>query len=38
MHRFDTAWAGLSEDERHRARAIHLDARPDHVTVAFAKD
>lgn len=38
MHRFDTAWAGLSDDERTRARAIHLDARPDHVTVAFAKD
>lgn len=38
MHRFDTAWAGLSDDERRRTRAIHLDARPDHVTVAFAKD
>jgi cell division protein FtsQ len=38
MHTFDTAWAGLSEAERARARAIHLDARPDHVTVAFAKD
>ncbi|HET9622978.1 MAG TPA: FtsQ-type POTRA domain-containing protein [Kofleriaceae bacterium] len=38
MHTFDTAWAGLSEDERARARAIHLDARPDHVIVAFAKD
>ncbi len=38
MHTFDAAWAGLSEAERARARAIHLDARPDHVTVAFAKD
>ena len=35
---FDTAWAGLSDAERARTRAIHLDARPDHVTVAFAKD
>jgi cell division protein FtsQ len=35
---FDTAWAGLSPDERARTRAIHLDTRPDHVTVAFAKD
>jgi cell division protein FtsQ len=38
MRTFDTAWAGLSDAERGRARAIHLDARPDHVTVAFAKD
>ena len=38
MRTFDTARAGLSEGERARARAIHLDARPDHVTVAFAKD
>ncbi|HEX7842187.1 MAG TPA: FtsQ-type POTRA domain-containing protein, partial [Kofleriaceae bacterium] len=35
---FDTAWAGLSDAERGRARAIHMDTRPDHVTVAFAKD
>lgn len=35
---FDAAWAGLSEAERARARAIHLDVRPDHVTVAFAKN
>jgi cell division protein FtsQ len=43
---FDTAWAALSDAERARARAIHLDVspgippgnRPDHVTVAFAKD
>jgi cell division septal protein FtsQ len=35
---FDTAWAGLSDAERTRARAIHMGARPDHVTVAFAKD
>lgn len=38
MHTFDAAWAGLSEAERARTRAIHLDARPDHVIVAFAKD
>lgn len=38
IHAFDTAWAGLSDAERTRARAIHMDARPDHVTVAFAKD
>lgn len=35
---FDTAWAELTAAERARTRAIHLDARPDHVTVAFAKD
>jgi cell division protein FtsQ len=38
MHRFDTAWAALSDAERERARAVHLGARSDHVTVAFAKD
>ena len=38
MHTFDAAWASLSDAERARTRAIHLDARPDHVTVAFAKD
>lgn len=38
LHAFDTAWAGLSGAERARARAIHLSARPDHVTVAFATD
>lgn len=38
MLTFDTAWAELGDAERARARAIHLDARPDHVTVAFAKD
>lgn len=38
MHTFDAAWQSLSDAERTRARAIHLDARPDHVTVAFAKD
>jgi cell division septal protein FtsQ len=38
MHTFDAAWAGLTEAERARARAIHLDGRSDHVTVAFAKD
>ena len=36
---FDAAWAALSPDERHQARAIHLDhdTRPDHVTVDFAR-
>lgn len=38
MRTFDTAWAALSDSERDRARAVHVDARPDHVTVAFAKD
>ena len=35
---FDAAWGALDDLERARARAIHLDARSDHVTVAFAKD
>ncbi len=38
MHTFDVAWAELSDAERASARAIHLDPRPDHVTVALAKD
>jgi cell division protein FtsQ len=38
IHTFDTAWAGLHDAERARARAIHIAARPDHVTVAFAHD
>jgi hypothetical protein len=38
LHAFDTAWAGLSDAERTRTRAIHLGARPDHVTVAFATE
>ena len=38
MRTFDAAWAELSDTERARARAIHLDVRPDHVTVAFAKN
>jgi cell division septal protein FtsQ len=38
IHTFDAAWADLSDDERARARAVHLDVRPDHLTVAFAKD
>jgi cell division protein FtsQ len=37
MHTFDAAWAELSDDERARARAIHLDIRNDHVTVAFSQ-
>ena len=36
MHTFDVAWAQLDESERSRARAIHLDPRLDHVTVAFS--
>jgi cell division protein FtsQ len=32
---FDVAWAELGESERARARALHLDIRSDHVTVAF---
>ena len=36
MTTFDIAWAELDPAERLRARAVHLDARPDHVTVAFA--
>jgi len=35
MHTFDSAWAELSAPERLRARAIHVDARIDQVTVAL---
>jgi cell division protein FtsQ len=35
MQTFDATWAELSPTERARARAIHLDTRPDHVTVAL---
>jgi cell division protein FtsQ len=35
MKTFDTAWAELADGERARARAIHLDAHSDHVTVAL---
>ncbi len=38
MHTFDVAWAQLADSERARARAIHLDPRLDHVTVAFSPD
>lgn len=38
LQAFDAAWAGLTDTERARTRAIHLGARPDHVTVAFATD
>jgi len=38
MTTFDAAWAELTADERARTRAIRLDTRTDHVTVAFAKD
>jgi len=36
MQTFDATWAELSSAERARTRAIHLDARSDQVTVAFA--
>ncbi|CAN5922496.1 hypothetical protein BH11MYX3_BH11MYX3_08560 [soil metagenome] len=35
MHTFDAAWHELSDPERARARAIHVDARVDQVTVAL---
>ena len=35
MQTFDAAWAELSETERLHARAIHVDARIDQVTVAL---
>ena len=35
METFDSVWAQLTDSERARALAIHLDSRPDHVTVAF---
>lgn len=35
LRAFDAAWAELSDAERQRARAIHLDARPDQVAVAL---
>lgn len=36
MQTFDATWAELTSAERARTRAIHLDARADQVTVAFA--
>lgn len=38
LRTFDLAWAGLSEAERARTRSVHLGARTDHVTVAFARN
>ena len=35
MQTFDAVWGQLTDTERTRALAIHLDSRPDHVTVAF---
>lgn len=35
---FDAAWSELTDSERARVTALHLDARSDQVTVAFAKD
>jgi cell division protein FtsQ len=37
MHTFDATWTELTDGERARTRAIHLDTRSDQVTVAFAK-
>ena len=34
---FDTAWRELTDSERARVTALHLDARSDQVTVAFAQ-
>lgn len=38
MKLFDAVWTELTETERERTKTLHLDGRPDHVTVAFAKD
>lgn len=38
MQTFDATWAELTDSERDRMRAIHLDARADQVTVAFAQE
>lgn len=35
MATFDAVWADLSDSERERASALHLDARTDQVTVAL---
>ena len=35
MQTFDAAWADLPDAERARARAVHVDSQPDHVTIAF---
>ncbi len=37
MQTFDAAWSELTDAERARTRAIHLDSRPDHVIVAFSQ-
>ncbi len=38
MASFDSAWRALSQDEKRRAKRIHVDnpAQPDRITVAFA--
>ncbi len=38
LHTFDAVWGALGDADRDHARAIHLDARPDYVTVALAKN
>jgi hypothetical protein len=35
MATFDVVWADLSDTERERAKALHLDARTDQVTIAL---
>jgi cell division septal protein FtsQ len=35
---FDAVWAELTDAERAHLSTLHLDARSDHVTIAFAKD
>lgn len=35
MQTFDAVWASLDDAERASARAVHLDTRSDHVTIAF---
>jgi hypothetical protein len=37
IHTFDAVWSELSDSERERAHAIHVDARVDQVTVALAQ-
>ncbi|MEZ4363609.1 MAG: FtsQ-type POTRA domain-containing protein [Kofleriaceae bacterium] len=38
MHRFEEAWARLSEEERARTESIYLDAGSSQATIAFAKN
>ncbi len=36
LRTFDAVWSALGTDERTRVRTVHLDARLDHVTIAFS--